>query len=82
MLDMQFLHAVSKLPEVGTPILRHRDGVLSVLASAEVLEATARQLRDHAAQLERALRVRVMANWSDSDVSMAMRSEGKPHAQR
>lgn len=64
MIDMEFLKAIDKLPEVGVPILRRRDGVLNLLSCAEDLRRRADLIEDQAMQAQKALKVRVAKHWA------------------
>ena len=66
MIDMEFLLTIDKLPEVGVQILRRRDGVLSLLSSAEDLRRRADLIEDQAFQAQNALKDRVAKLWSDT----------------
>ena len=82
MIDMEFLLAIDKLPEVGVPILRRRDGVLNLLSSAEDLRRRADLIEDQALQAQEALKARVAKLWSDREMVGGFLGQGPDALER
>src|SRR5690606_30691394 len=82
MIDMEFLLAIDKLPEVGVPILRRRDGVLNLLSSAEDLRRRADLIEEQALQAQNALKCRVSKLWSDNEMAGILRGQSSNMSER
>lgn len=82
MIDNDFLLAVNALPEVGAPLLRRRDGILRLVASAEDLRKRAALIEGQAQQAYTALERRVYEIWTPEEVSAARVKGGRHHAAR
>ncbi|TFL14056.1 hypothetical protein CSC67_07760 [Pusillimonas caeni] len=82
MIDMEFLLAIDKLPEVGVRVLRRRDGVLSLLSSAEDLRRRADLIEDQALQAQNALKARVGKLWTDKEMVGILRGQRSETSER
>jgi len=70
-MNLNYMHWVNKLPEVGDPILNERDRVASLLAEAEELEKRAASLRAVVKAGRANLIRRISERWSLGDIERA-----------
>ncbi|SHI11958.1 stable inheritance protein KleA [Pollutimonas bauzanensis] len=77
MVNIRFLRAVEFLPEVGASILRQRDGVLNLLATASDLRRRAELIEEQAQQAQQVLERRVREIWSEAQLEAAAGRAGR-----